>query len=137
MTLGDAISTHAEANVAVNAIISGRVYPQALPQTVVLPALVYRRVTGNHRTVLEGPNGTCVARYQFESWASTYSVAERLRNAVRTAFHGFKGTMGGMGGVTILATFFPQDMDQWDGTTRKHVLKMDLFFDYSTDTESA
>lgn len=66
-------------------LVSG-VYPDALPQEVLTPAVVYRRVGTDPVAVLNGSIiGAARVTIAVESWAGTRAAAELLGSMINTA----------------------------------------------------
>lgn len=85
------------------AMVSTRVYPLERPQKSALPAIVYRRVSGQRDYDMEGATELVDSRFFIECWAkkqpgkSAYLVAKELRAKVRDRFcpvGGFRETIG-------------------------------------------
>lgn len=57
-----------------------RVYPDVLPQMVVLPALVFSLVGGRDDFHLQGESGLLIRLVQVDAWAGTRLAAESLVN---------------------------------------------------------
>lgn len=71
-----------EASSAVGTIAGDRIYPDPLPQDATLPAVAYRRVSGQRGATLDGPDGTGTARMQFDCCAATPDAAKALAEAL-------------------------------------------------------
>ena len=103
ITIEEGLKEFLIANAAVNAIISGRIYPNKLPQTVTMPALTYQRIDTPrvHSMDSSGATGTAHPRIQFDCWAASYASAKGLADALRGALNGHVGTMGAVNPVTV------------------------------------
>lgn len=64
-------------------LVSDRVYPSRLPQSVTLPALTYRQVSGPRDYTHDGPSGLVNSRYQVTCWAESTLSAKQLADLVR------------------------------------------------------
>jgi len=64
---------------------SARVYPEILPQRVILPALTFTLITGEDDFHLLGPSGLIVRYVQVDSWAGTRLSADSQIEAARLA----------------------------------------------------
>jgi hypothetical protein len=76
------------ANTALNAIVSGRIYPVILKEGSTFPALTYQRISSPAETSLDGPSGLSNPRVQITCWADNFSGtngALAVRNAVKAA----------------------------------------------------
>lgn len=85
MTIADDIYTTLTGDAGVSALVSTRVYPMDMPQNATLPALTYTRVSETPLVNLDGENATRNSRYQVDCFASTYTGAQALAEAVKAA----------------------------------------------------
>lgn len=83
--IGIALRARLIADTAVKAIIVARVYPDRLPQSPTLPAVVYNVVSGVDECHLGGLVGVAHARVQVDCYATTRAAANALATAVRDA----------------------------------------------------
>lgn len=91
----DALRAVLLADAGVAALVTARVWPAKLPQTAVLPAVVYQRVSTTGDVALETPVGPIRSRVQLSAWATTFGQARQLGEAVVHALNGWSGTAGG------------------------------------------
>lgn len=97
-----------------NTLVSGRIYPDRLPDPPVLPATVYQRVSAPRDAAYDGPLGFNWSRYQFDTWALTRAEARSVARELSRAMLGFSGMMG----VTHVAIpSQPQDIDMYETET--------------------
>lgn len=94
MTLEAELRTYTLAGSAVTALVSTRMHARKLPQTPVLPAIVYQRIDTRRLHDMAGPDGLPRPRMQITCWAATPAGAYDLAAAVRARLDGFKGTWG-------------------------------------------
>jgi hypothetical protein len=59
-----------------------RVYPQIAPDDVARPYIIYQCITVNSENVLSGRSGLINTRLQVDVYASTYSQAQQIAQAV-------------------------------------------------------
>lgn len=128
MTIEAVITKHLTENAGVAALIAGRVYPKQLPQGPTYPAIVYHRISGPRVHSHDGASGLAYPRFQFDCFAKTHVQAKALCDAVRLAIDGFKGLMGGAGGVDVQAVFCEDDTDDYDDELKVHVQQLDAVF---------
>lgn len=76
---------------AITDLVSGRIYPQKLPQNPKLPALTYHQVSAVRVRDLSGPAYKARRRFSIHSWAATYKAAHELAEAVRQTLDPFDG----------------------------------------------
>ena len=75
----------------VSAIVGDRVYPVRLPDEVVLPAMVYAKVSCIRYASHGGPSKLASSRFQLDCYSADYLEAKRLALAAVAALHGKKG----------------------------------------------
>jgi hypothetical protein len=76
-------------------LISTRTYINRIPQKAVIPCLTFQRISTprvlSHDT--SGLSGTAYPRFQFDSWAMTYTASKAICDQVRAALNGYSGTI--------------------------------------------
>lgn len=70
------------------AIVGARVFPLVIPQGASYPCLTYQRISTPSESSLSGPSGLTYPRVQVGCWATNYSAATDLGEAVRKALSG-------------------------------------------------
>jgi hypothetical protein len=73
-------------NEALAELVSGRIYPRRLPQSVIVPAVVYTINEITPVRSLAGESGLDNGTVEIICWAKEYSKAQFVANAVRAAF---------------------------------------------------
>jgi len=81
---------------AVGALVGTRVYPQAIPQDVGLPATAYARISTKRVKRHGGSSGLKRARVQVNSTAREYDEAKAVAAAVCGALDGVQRTVAGI-----------------------------------------
>ena len=81
MSFEDAFYAVASADGGLSAIQSTRVYPQALPATVALPASTYLVITAAERLAHDGGLGVYDVTVQIDAYAATFDAVKALRDA--------------------------------------------------------
>lgn len=103
-------------------------YPIKLPDTgVSFPACLYQLIDGVDRNNLEGKNTNNRSRYQFTVVTKTYNEKEDAIAAIKQAFVGFVGIMGGIDG-NKLSSIEVLDRDDYDEVTKLYRGVIDLEF---------
>lgn len=85
MTLDEAIFTALSAHTGITAIAGDRSYPVEAPQSAVAPYVVWQRVSTVPINSHDGPAALDQTSVQFACYAETFTAANDLRNAVRSA----------------------------------------------------
>lgn len=85
---------------AITALVGTRIYPVEVPEgDEYFPAITYAVLSCPRINSLTGPSGLAHPRVQLHCWARNpggYLAADALREAVRTAMNGFRGTWGAL-----------------------------------------
>ena len=106
--------------VAASTTASSRIYPD-LPQGVTFPAIRYSRITTERRLSLNSTVGVTSATIQVDSFATSYSAAKTLADEVRTALHGFSGTLGTLT-ARLIKLETENDLTERDGDRVTHMV---------------
>jgi hypothetical protein len=77
-----------------------RIYPLVIPQhesgdLTPFPCVVFTKVGASRGVTLSGTDTLVNAEYQIDSYATTYTQAVQLSDAVRAALVDYSGTIGG------------------------------------------
>lgn len=83
-------------DMAIDAIVAGRVYPARRPQGVAYPSIVVTRISGAPGYADDGEIGLQQARVQVDSAAMSYTAAKGLAQAVRARLSAFEGVHAGV-----------------------------------------
>lgn len=75
------------------ALAGNRFFPVLLPEAAPLPAATYQLITTRPLYVLDERVNFTQARIQIDTWASTYSDAKLLMEAINTSLDDFTGTL--------------------------------------------
>ena len=98
---------------AVSTRVSTRVYPTLIADsTTITPYLVYTRTSGEHVKSTQGMTGLAEASFDIlcvTSGTSAYKDAKGLRDAVRIALDGYRGTVGS---VFVRGVMIQDDIDE-------------------------
>ena len=79
------MSIQSDITTALAAVASGQVYPDAAPEAVDYPFVVYRRTAFEPIMTLQGPADNARSTFVFESYATTLAGALTLADAVIAA----------------------------------------------------
>lgn len=111
-----------ESSTSTSAFLSGtpsRIYPLVIPQKVPrgaqqTPCVVYERRGVDRQVTYCGTSGLVMSTMQLDSYATTYSEAVQLAEAVKQALLDFNGTLGGVVSVrhaALQSEFDTQDIE--------------------------
>lgn len=79
------VRNHLLADPPVSELVGTRIYPGALPQAVVYPAIRYQRIDTVRVYSKAGYEGDSRPRVQIDCWSPNYLEVKRLTGAVRAA----------------------------------------------------
>lgn len=105
MTIEEALKEYLEKNGMLIPLHGGRVYVMRLPQTAILPAVTYQRITTEPMKThdMSGSSNLYRSIFQIDCWSTSYSGVKVLLNEVVNQLNGFKGIMGSGGGIPVNA----------------------------------
>ena len=126
MVIEEAVVYHAQNDGDVAAIIETRIYPNVIPQDASLPALAYQVISRPGLMAHDGPPGYAWPRFQFTAQADDFDQVVDLMNKLRIAFDGFKGLMGGVGGVMVEGAFVKDVRDDHQFATARETRRLDV-----------
>lgn len=133
MLIEQAIFNHLSTDAGVAALVGTRVYPVMLPQGATLPAVTYMRVSSTRMRTFGAPRMGRVARFQFTVWATTYLSRGAIVAALIDALEGYSGTLGGVGGVDVLAIQQEGQLDDYEPTAKVFQSACDFFITHLGD----
>ena len=111
-------------------LISTRTYLARIPQGATLPCLTYQRISTPrlHAHDSSGSAGTAHPRFQFDAWATTYSSAKAITDALRAALNGFKGTItSGADSVVVQCALVEDEVPEPDLGAGLERIRSDYF----------
>ncbi len=122
MNIKEALFKHLSLSSPIAALVGDRIYPVALPQNPQYPCIVYRRTPPISReNSTRGYSGMTASLFEITAWAadtesiSGYDSAGAVGAALWNRLHGFKGLMGGAGGVQVAVCLATDDgSDEFD-----------------------
>lgn len=114
MLIDEALRAHLLSKTRITNLVGSRIYENVAPQKAPTPHLTYNQVGGERVHSLSGASGLNRAVFNVHSWAVKPLEAKNLSDAVRLVLDGFRGTMGGGGGVLVNACLVEDDIDLYD-----------------------
>ena len=104
-------------------VAAWRIYPDLLPPTPVLPALVYQRIFGAEVQGLDGLDSLVGSRFQLDCWGTTLEAAKNLAAAAKRAID--RNAAAGMKG------FLHGEMNDFERAPREYRVMLDysLWYD--------
>lgn len=129
MIIEQALFVELKTAAGITALVGTRVYPLILPQNAAFPAITFQKVSGSRSHSQSGPSNLAHPRFQISCWAkgdTAYPDAKGLAAQVRQAIDGFKGTMGGAGGVDVQSCELVSEVDGYVGESYLYVVHLDF-----------
>lgn len=123
MTINEAIRVKILAVTEVGAQVATRVYWERLPQRPVYPSVTYFRVATRGEESQTGDSNLDTALFEVKVYARTLAAATNLRDAIRLAFVGFRGSMDS---VTVDGVFFEDEGHEYDDERECEIATLDV-----------
>lgn len=127
MTIEEGFVAYVLAQSAITTLIGTRIMPAPLRQDCVLPAISYQFISQRDDVLHDGPQGLPDARIQLDCWADDYAGARALAEAIRTAVHAYRGTMGS---VNVQRAKVENIVDGFEPNTGQQRVIMDVLLMY-------
>lgn len=96
MDLGKAIRSILVSATAVNDEVTGRIFPDKVPQETPFPLIAYTLVSTEPTLIKAQVSPNDVISVQVDIYSKSYETTQTLDGAVRTALDQFKGTQNGV-----------------------------------------
>ncbi len=100
-------------------LVKERIYILKLPQNPTYPAITYFKVSSprHHDLAVSYP------RFQFDSWASSYSVARSVANEIRKAIQREKGIWDG---IKVIQVVYLNESELYENDTKIYHIVTDF-----------
>jgi len=124
MSLETGLRAALVADATVNGLVSGRIYPEIMPQDTKYPAISYSRISTVRTQFLDGVDDFTQVRVQVDCWDDSYSGVKSLASAVKSALDGVRV----LGAVEIHHCFMisMSDFSAIDGDREDRRVSMDF-----------
>lgn len=109
------------------ALVSTRIYPLVLPQSSSYPAISYQRISNSPQ---QGSTDLRSTRWQINCWASTYTGAQTLATAVKTALEEYTATATA---PRIKMALVVNELDDYDSEANVYRVIVDVILITSGD----
>lgn len=131
MIIEEALYSYLSGYAGLSARIGTRLYPLRLPENVTYDAATYQRISGPRVHSHSGASGLAAPRFQLDCYSETYLGAKNTAAQVRIALDGYKGTMGGAGGVSVQSCLVQDDRDFYDADLRVYRVSLDVVIEHA------
>jgi len=121
MTIEEGLYSYLSTFAGIVALISDKIYPISIPQSVELPAIAYTKIAADRpRSAIGGHSGLTVTTFQISVFAETKTEESALTEQLHTALLNYKGLMGAVDvqGCFCLSEINGYDIDK-EGTNTK------------------
>ena len=106
------------------------------PEGAPNPSLMFKKISGNHDTTLNGPSGYAENRFQFTATASDvnntpgsgYVSSQLLISTLRQQLNGLNGTLPN--GVRLFNSILDNDLDYYDEDDQEHQAVQDYIISW-------
>jgi hypothetical protein len=127
--LNEALYTYLSAHSGISALVSNRIYPDELPESVTFPAVVITSISLEATFSHEGDSNLDTARVQLDAYAADRATATAILVQCRSAL---SGKIWAAGGVRVQAGFLAnQPPGGWDEALKKWRMTHDYLITYS------
>ncbi len=134
MYIQNALKTKLAGTSAITALVSNRIYYfDDVPQDVKNPYVVCQTISNVPQIAIDGAAGLNACRIQISIFDTNYKSCLDIESAIKTAINGFKGTMGGAGGVCVglCVKDDSNDIEVTDNTIELCGIAVDYIIHYS------
>lgn len=123
------------ANTSVTDVVSGRIYPEPLPQGITARSIVYRTIDEDTDYHMNGPSGLVHDRIQFDAIGQTADHSVELANLIKDELSGFHGTVAygtnsPQESVFIHAVFHDNGRPIYDSIAKLYLMQRDYIVWY-------
>jgi hypothetical protein len=130
MVFEKAIENHCTGHAGLNALIAGRIYPDAIPQSATLPAIAYSIISSIDDHSFGIDSDLTEARVQFAIATENPGSRALVDAQLKAAFKDFSGVMGGAGGVQVHSALQENRTSSHSPETGIYLRTVDFMFIY-------
>jgi len=99
-------------NAGVAALVGTNIfYDGTVPQDTAAPYINLAKISAPRDYTHDGASGLVDSRFQFSIFSTQYTQNKLIAAAIAGALSGFRGVMGGAGGVTVGRCFYEDETD--------------------------
>ena len=138
--IGASIRTKTLADGTVAGLVSTRMYADAIPQSVTLPAISYSIIDTMPEECLTAIAAYARARIQIDCYATSRGAANSLADAVRLALEKFSGAISSQWVFElslVSGEYYGIDAAESGTDQRRYVTSLDFFVHYATSTSQS
>lgn len=117
------------ADPTVSSLATGGISPILLPDTPLLPAATYQRISTVTLNTMTSNVALTQVRMQFDTWAKSYADARSLASAIISVLEGYSGTLPN--GVYIANVALDSQIDLYESTARLYRNSVDFLIWFS------
>lgn len=116
-----------ENDAAISALVSDRIYPNAVPETGSVPAIIYTMISDNREKDFDGSNEIIKQRLQLSVWSKSYATSKQITKEIIRLFDSYKGEYDG---IKFHSIFLENAVDLFDHDTNQSGNNVDLIINY-------
>jgi hypothetical protein len=111
----------------VGGVLGTRIYPLVIPETALLPAVAYQRISTVRVVGHEGAVPLARVRMQLTIVADGYAAVTAVGDLIRGALHGvaWEATLG-----TVHSSLLDSSSDEWAETGERFIVRQDYLIMY-------
>ena len=123
MSIESAIYSRLSTFAGLTALISTRIYPLKLPQTVTYGAVTYSKVSGLRNHQHGGSAQVAEPRFQITAYHTSYASLKGITKQIRLALDAYSGTVSG---TKLFFCFLLNETDLYDDDTKVYYTALDF-----------
>lgn len=120
----EALYSKLSGTAGLTALVSTRIYPDLMPQTPTMPAVVYQMISNHREERHRGQTGDARPRFQITCWAATPLAAAAVAEQVRLAVMAMSGTIAS---VVITGVWNAGETRGYEPDTLRFYAALDFF----------
>lgn len=130
MKLETAIINRFKQDSALNALISGRVYPVTYPQGATMPVVIYQQTGKIPEQTHDGPGGTCESRFQISAFGDSIGQAKNVASKIHAALKPWMVSPTQVEDLYIGGVFLENELDLHNPEEVEHANTFQVLGDY-------
>lgn len=111
MLIREALRTWLLEQTAITNIVGTNIFEPGQLQKITGPYLTLQKIDAPRVESHEGNSHLAYPRFQFSVFATTITQCDEILAALQGVLQGYKGTMGGEGGVAVGGAFYEDETD--------------------------
>lgn len=118
MQIEQALMTYLLAQTGITDLVGERIDFIMASQEVAKPYIVITKIDSPRLHSHDGGDHLAHPRFQLSVFSTSYKESKEIAAALQTVLQGYKGTMGGAGGVAVGAVIYEDETDLYEESTQ-------------------